>query len=589
MAIKNIYSKIMLLPLAFAAVGCNGFLDRYPYDDVSSKSVYASAQLAENAVVGVYSNLIAGYVSESALNWDALSSCIDPADESMSLRYPFLTGKIQSNGSMFSDQWMRFYEGINRANDVINNIGGTEALSQEVRDRRIAECRFLRAFWYYRLNCLWRGVPVYLENLAPSEYTKGRSSEDEVWQVVLDDLNAAIACESLPDRYKAADSEYGRITKGAAYALRGKVYMWKKMWAEAEADFLKVGECGFSLYTAGSYADLFLEKNEKCEEMVFSVTMEEVASHGNVYSRTYGNWMTCGNGLNSFYMNTDFVESYQWKNGKPFSYDDVIPGYSSTGEKERSVYFLRDNITDAEKLAMQTYGADMSKYDPSGNEARILTAFTDRDPRLAATVITPYSDYLGGFASGEAQNYRIRWPYRSENAPDYDLRTRSTANMLYCIRKYVSVGKEYAYPLYNPVDVPVIRYADILLCLAEAVNEQGRTSDAVSYLNQVRSRAGVALLNSGSDWLKVTSAEDMRKRIQDEKHWELACEEQLYLEELRWGIWKDRKFSGNGGLKQCWGSPVYSYSYGGDAFLKWAIPASEKEKNTNLTQNEGWY
>ena len=580
---------MILSVAALAASSCNGFLDRYPYDEVSSKTVYSSAQLAENAVVGVYSNLISDYISETGLNWDALSSCIDPADESVSLRYPFLTGKIQSNGSMFSDHWKRFYEGINRANDVINNIGGTEALSQEVRDKRIAECKFIRAYYYYRLNCLWRGVPVYLENLAPTEYTKGRSSEDDVWQVIIDDLSDVIASENVPEKYSASDSDYGRISKGAAYALRGKVYLWKKMWAEAEADFIKVGECGYSLFTSGTYADLFLEANEKCNEMVFSVTMEEVSGHGNVFSRTYGNWMTCGNGNNSFYMNTDFVESYQWADGKPFSYDDVIPGYSSMSPEARSVYFLRNNITDAESLAMKTYGADMTKYDASGNEARILTAFTGRDPRLAATVITPYADYLGGFAAGAAQNYQIRWPYRSENAPDFDLRTRSTANMLYNIRKFVTVGKEHANSLYNPVDVPVIRYADILLCLAEAVNEQGRTEDAVGYVNQVRSRAGVALLNSGASWLKVSTREEMSKRIRDEKHWELACEEQLYLEELRWGEWKERKFSGDGGMKQCWGSTVYTYTYGGDAFLKWAIPAAEKEKNTNLSQNDGWY
>ena len=585
---KKSYKSAILLSVAAVAAGCNGFLDRYPYDEVSSNAVYSSATLAENAVVGVYSNLIAGYISESGLNWDALSSCIDPAEESYSLRYPFLTGKIQSNGAMFSDQWKRFYEGINRANDVINNIGGTVALPQETRDMRIAECKFIRAFYYYRLNCLWRGVPVYLENLAPTEYTRGRSDEDAVWQTVLDDLDAVIGSD-LPDKYDASKSDYGRITKGAAYALRGKVYLWKKMWAEAEADFKKVGECGYGLFTSGSYADLFLEKNEKCDEMVFSVTMEEVSGHGNVYSRTYGNWMTAGNGNNNFYMNTDFVESYQWADGRPFSYDDVIPGYSSMSPEARSVYFLRNNITESETLTMRTYGADMTKYDVSGNEARIKSAFAGRDPRLAATVITPYSDYVGGYAAGAAQTYQIRWPYRSEISPSFDLRTRATGNMLYCIRKFVAVGKEYANPLYNPVDVPVIRYADVLLCLAEAVNEQGRTSEAAGYVNQVRRRAGVDELNSGPAWLRVSGQEDMRTRIQDEKHWELACEEQLYLEELRWGIWKDRKFGNGGGLKQCWGSTVYSYTYGGDAFLKWAIPSAEKEKNTNLLQNEGWY
>ena len=231
----------------------------------------------------------------------------------------------------------------------------------------------------------------------------------------------------------------------------------------------------------------------------------------------------------------------------------------------------------------------MSKYDETGNEARIKAAYENRDPRLAATAIVPYSNYLGGFAKGSAVNYQIRWPYRSENAPDFDLRTVSPTYMLYNIRKFVTKGKEYNNSTYNPVDVPIIRYADVLLCLAEAVNEQGRTSEAAGYVNQVRKRAGVAELNSGAEWLKVSGKEDMAQRIVDEKHWELACEEQLYLEELRWGIWKERKFDFAKGLHQVWGSPVYDYVYGGDAYLKWPVPASEKEKNPNLEQNEGWY
>lgn len=586
---NKIYTAAAFVLAAGILSGCNDFLDRYPYNSVSSDAVWKSATLAENTVTGVYSNLKSNYISASAMNWDALSQVIDPANGGYS-SYPYLSGVIQSNGSMFSDNWKRFYEGINRANDVINNINKTEALSQSTRNCRIAECKFIRAWYYYKFNCLWKGVPIYLENLAPSEYTRKRNTVDEVWECVINDLNDVIACEDIPNIYKAGDNNYGRISKGAAYALRGKVYMWKKMWEEAEQDFIKVGECGYGLFTTGDnpYAELFTEKNEQCNEMVFSITMEDESGQGNVYSRTYGNFMTAGNGNNTFYMNTDFVETYQWKNGKPFSYDDVIPGYSSMTPEQRSVYFLRNNLTDSEITSMTAYGADMSKYSAMANENTIKKAFENRDPRLAATVITPYSTYYGGFAS-EAATYTARFPFRSEENPTLDLRTRATTEMFYCIRKFVTVGKEYTNVTYNPVDVPVIRYADVLLCLAEAVNELGRTDEAVDYVNMVRDRAGVAQLNGDEPATHVEGQADMRKRIQDEKHWELACEEQLFLEELRWGVWKDRKFSNNNGLKQCWGSNIYTYQYGGDSFLNWAIPSAEKEKNPSLEQNDGWY
>jgi tetratricopeptide (TPR) repeat protein len=584
---KNKFKILIAMSALLFVAGCDSFLDRDPYDSVSSNTVYVSATLAENAVVGVYSNLLSNYISTSALNWDALSSVLDPSDASISLSYPYLRGTVQSNHSMFSDHWRRFYEGINRANDVIANIGRTVELPAETRACRIAECKFIRAYYYFKLNTLWKGVPVYLENLAPGEYTRSRSTENQVWQVIIDDLDDVIECESMPGKYTAGDSNYGRITKGAAYALRGKVYMWLKEWDKAEADFRKVGECGFDLFN-GSYADLFKEANEKSDEMVFSITMEEVEGHGNVFSRTYGNWMTAGNGNSDFYMNVDFVNTYQWADGSPFSFDDVIPGYESMSPEARSVYFCRNNMTDSEKGAMVGYGADMTVYDPAANESRILGAYTGRDPRLTATVIVPYTDYLGGMAAGSAIDYQTRWPFRSENSPSFDLRTRSTGNMLYCIRKFVAVGKEYANPLFNPVDVPVIRYADVLLCLAECLNEQGRTDEAVPFVNRVRKRAGVAELNSGPQ-VTVTGQSDLRKRIMDEKHWELACEEQLYLEEMRWNTWKETKFAASNGLQQCWGSPVYNYIWGGDAYHLWAIPAAECEKNTNLIQNEDWY
>jgi hypothetical protein len=393
----------------------------------------------------------------------------------------------------------------------------------------------------------------------------------------------------MPNKYSSSDGNYGRITKGAAYALRGKVYMWLKRWAEAEADFRKVGECGYILFQ-GSYADLFKLRNEKCDEMVFSLAMEELENYGNKYSTVYGNYFTMGRGTGYFYLNTNFMETYQWADGRPFSFDDVIPGYNAMSPEARSVYFLRDNLTEEEISAMTAYGADMSKYNPTDNEARILQAYTGRDPRMNATAIAPYTDYSGVAIDGSVVTYQTRFPIRSEYAPYYDLLSIVGAtHMPYRIRKFVIEGNEFLQKNYVPVDLPIIRYADVLLCLAEALNEQGKTSDAVPFINQVRKRAGVAEYNTGPSHLAVSNQADLRKRIQDEKRWELACEEQLYDEEMRWGVWKETKFARSNGLKECWGSPMYEYSWAGDHLLKWAIPQAEVEKNPNLKQNDDWY
>ena len=307
-----------------------------------------------------------------------------------------------------------------------------------------------------------------------------------------------------------------------------------------------------------------------------------------MFSRSYGNWETAGNGYNIYYVSTDFVETYECADGKPFSWDDYLPGYSSMTPNARKIFFCRDGLTDAELNTLVSDGADVSKYLPDGNEARLMAAYSARDPRLAATVITPYSEYLGGYY-GEELTYVYRYPFRSDETDvGNDIRTRRNSNMLYCPRKFVAVGRECTDATYNPVDVPIFRYADLLLLLAEAINEQGpsRYTDAIPFVNMVRERAGVAPLGS-NEYTEVTGQEDMRARIRNEKRWELALEEVLYTEELRWGTWKEFRFGPNAGLKDLWGTNITNYDFGGDHYTRWAIPASEVQM-ANLQQNEGW-
>ncbi len=572
---------------ALSLAGCDDFLDRYPYDQNSAATVFNSAEKAEAVLIGAYSTLAYDYITPDGLNWDAFAGVLDPqATAGLTGSFLYLAGTIQPNNDMFLTWWKRFYEGVNRANDFISHVDDVPDMDDATKACRKAEAKFLRAWYYYRLNCLWKGVPVYLENLGPDQYTRQRSSEYDVWMTVIDDLNDAIACESLPDKYASSSSNYGRITKAACHMLRGKVYMWLREWESAEQDFLAVTRMGYSLPDGLSYADLFTLENERCDEMIFSFQAENIENSGNVFSRSYGNWETAGNGYNIYYVSTDFVETYERADGKPFSWEDYLPGYNSMTPNQRKIFFCRDGLTEAELNTLKSDGADVSQYLPDGNEARIKAAYANRDPRLDATVITPYAEYVGGYY-GEELTYVYRYPFRSdETGVGNDIRTRRNSNMLYCPRKFVAVGRECTDVTYNPVDVPIFRYADLLLLLAEAVNEQGRYQDAMEYVNLVRGRAGVALLGS-NEYTRVTGQDDMRIRIRNEKRWELALEEVLYTEELRWGTLEEFRFSDNAGLKDLWGTNITFYEFGGDHYTRWAIPASEVQK-ANLQQNDGW-
>lgn len=343
---------------------------------------------------------------------------------------------------------------------------------------------------------------------------------------------------------------------------------------------------GYDLFQ-GDYKQLFKEANEQCNEMIFSIQCTELDGYGNRMSFRYGSRTTRGSCWNDFYGSTDFMDTYEWTDGKPFNWEEIIPGYTTMTPKERSVYFLRDNMDNSLITKMTTYGSDLSKYLSTGNEERIKSVYEQRDPRMMQTFITPYSTYLGS-PSGVENTYTLRWPYVGYDAQEpFDFRSDSNTKFHYMVRKFVSEGNELIYRQYSPIDVPLIRYADILLSLAEALNEQGMTNEAIPYINRVRERAGIAPLNS-NQYTQVAGQDDLRKRIQKEKRWELACEGVEYFDELRWGTWFESTMFEGAALKECWGTPVVEWLSVGAHSTIWPIPTAERQMNRNLTQNPGW-
>lgn len=583
---KNIIVGVSTLAML---VACEDFLTKTPTGSLSSGTMFTTTTTAESVLTGAYNALRYGHIAQWATNLDCFAEVFDPNASRVGTSYMHLTGAATTGDGMYNSVWQNCYEGIYRANDVINNFHQVPDMTEERKAQRIAEAKFLRAWWYYRLNCLYGGVPVFLENYAPDHYfTVGRTDKAGVWEVVLNDLNDCIACESLPEKYEQGGADWGRVTKGAAYALRGKVWLWLEEWENAENDFKKVAECGYGLYTNGTYAELFTLKNEKCNEMVFSVQMAEEKGYGQCYSYNYGNHCTAGTGQNAYNLNARFADSFENIDGSPFSWDDIIPGYTSKEPAARRAYFLRDGLSSSEKTNQADLGADMSLYLSEGNEARIKAAYENRDPRLAAIAITPYSEYVGG-VSGVDLTYVYRFPFNSKNEPVLDLETAAPTNLSYPLRKFVAVGVEFTGVTYNPLDIPLIRYADVLLGLAEAHIEQNEFDDALACVNKVRARAGVAELNSADyKGAQVTTQEELRERIRMERKWELTGEQVLYFDELRWGTWKEDKFGNDNGLTHAWGGMIMKYNLGGDYYQLWPIPRSEKEKNDALVQNDGW-
>lgn len=609
--------KKVLLIFTFAAVSfasCQS-LDLESTYQVGSSNVWNKATLARQAVNGVYNELyVRASASDSENNWkvmnEAYSSVMD-TDKNWYHNQKVCYGDGTPSSSVFSNMYKYYYTFIFRANDIISHIDKVPDMTAEEKGRLKAEAKFFRAFGYFNLNVLYRGVPLYLEYIEnATNATRPRSSEQDVWNAVIQDLTDCIEEKNLPDRYTAGSSDYGRVSRAVALAYRGQAYQFlaargegdkAQYWQLALDDFEALEPMGFSLYKGAgndSFKQLLKPANEQCDEMIFSIRMTQKDGMGNNRAVLFGNRCTgvTSGAWNNYLPNPAFVESFENADGSKFNWEDYCPGWNDMTPEQRSVFFLRNEMSTGEIANMTAYGADMSKYEPHKNENRIKAAYDNRDPRLKMSVITPYSEYYGGI-SGVPYTFTLRWPYRSDVASSRDIRTDTNSMFYYLWRKYVPEGIENTIRWVYEEDLILCRYAEILLRRAECLNELNRTDEAVEMVNAVRSRAKHILLNT-NEFTQVKGQEDMRERIRNEFYWELAGEDSMYYNELRWGTWLDKKFrdhsSGqNGemntnGLMQIWGTKTYTWYSLGDYVQTWPIPAKEREMNPSLVQNEGW-
>ena len=576
-----------IISIAFAGMlglgACTDILDTAPHNRPASSTMWTTENLTDMGVAGIYSNLRGfgfadadnGYGYYAYDQWGITSQRRD--------NEPLMNGSITAGNGLFSNMWKKLYEGVHRANDAITNIPEKSPVSPEKKGRLVAEAKFLRAYYYYRLNELYRGVPIYLEPITVEECILGQNTEQEVWDQVVKDLTDCINEPNLPD----IDQREGRATKGAAYALRGKAYIQQKKWDLAAADFAKVGECGYNLFQGG-YKELFTKENERCEEMIFSVQHIEDAGFGGNSQFYLGTRSSFGSCWNTFLVAPDFVDLYESADGTPFSWDNVIPGFSALSVADREVFFLRDKegapasvVTAVDARLNALSPAARALYLPTGNEARIRNAYENRDPRLEMSVITPYANYLGVFGGNEILTTST-WPMVDQALGDLWTDTRTQFHYLH--RKFVYEGNN-PIPARDrcPTDEPLIRYADILLLWAEALVEQNKLTEAAEKVNLVRGRKGVEMPP-----VEYSGQDNLRDKIRNERRIELVNEGHSFFDEMRWRTWKENKFYEGNGIKQVWGRIVSGYNWVGEQIYTWPVPQMEVEKNSNMTPTPGW-
>lgn len=216
---------------------CTDFLDQ-PRRGVENLDTYFENQeQCEKFLIGCYGAIFYDDWWQIGKLYQCLDMCTDDAwmgntgqDASAHQSLAFFQASAPQSEDI-NDFYRHRYKGITRCNIAIERIAEAP-IDIDVKNRMVAEAKFLRAFFYFELIKNYGGVVKVTGFLTPSE-TEGaeRSSIEDSWAIVEEDLLAAIP--DLPLRSELAASETGRATSGAAQGLLGKVYLYQAKWDDA--------------------------------------------------------------------------------------------------------------------------------------------------------------------------------------------------------------------------------------------------------------------------------------------------------------------------------------------------------------------
>lgn len=520
-------------------------LDRYPLEELSDKSFWRSPDDAEKAVSNLYTSLP---------YWD-VDDAINSDDAVHGIKWA--AGNISKG--VYDPQdfgWKENYAAIRKANIVLSKVNLIPNYDGEKKNRVLGQAYFFRAFQYFDLIRSYGDVPYIDKPLSLSDQ-EGivRTPREEVYGKVMQDFDKAI--EYLPKSWSA--SEYGRVTKGAALAMKARAALYYGKWDVAAESAKKVMDLNeYNLYdeqNTGKYQELFWEKADGCKEFILVKQFKEAEN----------SWFLIG-----------------WEAFPTKGWGGINPTQS-----------LVDAFEDIE-------GAPIAKstlYDPK-------KPFEKRDPRLEVNVLH-HGETLYGVTINVA-------PLKSAAPTGIGQHGDATATGYY--------QQKWLDPSIDPSskgwdmgkDAVVIRYAEVLLTYAEAKNELSPLDDeAFKAVNAVRKRVGMPELQK-TDASKPTycgTQDDLRQRIRNEWRVEFALEGGKRQWDIRrWGIAKKVLNEPFLGLKyKLVDSPDAKKEDGGkicilyegenvkltgskyeDHNYVYPIPQEERDLNPALTQNPGY-
>ena len=542
---------------------CEDQLTKAPLDAPSDVTFFESRTDLEVAINGVYNSLWWQIRGIPALQE------IDNATDIGFLRdgpmQSFSQGVHDPDTGVFQQTWSHMYSGISRANNLLDKMERAQGnVDEEFYVRIQAQARFLRAFFYHFLSELYGDVPLLTEVPNVEESQVGQSPKSEVVNLIISDLD--FAAEHLPTSWSGSDD--GRITRGAALALKARVALYNEMFnlaVQSSQQIINMGE--YSLHP----------------------DYEEQFQYGGIRS-------------SGVILDTPFSQGVQ-TSGYPIRAGERMTGSWSTNVPSQA---LVDSYQASDGLHID----ESAVYDTAN-------PFENRDPRLDASLVRPqstFSGYVFETHPDSVETWNIETNSRVENLNV----TNPFATFTGIIwRKYLAEEDFPASRQDSEINWIYIRYAEVLLTYAEAKIEMGDIDGTVlDAMNRVRARAyGVNVANT--DLYPAFTTQDqteLRRELRYERKVELANEGFRLFDMRRWGI-ADMVMSGTligrpvGAYESIQSPPqinrdighhpdyseyqdlyrnVEQRSFNPNRDWLWPIPQTEINVNENITQNPGY-
>ena len=443
--------KIFIIVLVFVFFTNNQcskeFLDKKPLGQLTTQNFFQTEEHAIWATNAVY-NILRDFRTHVFAYLGMTDIVSDDADKgSLVTDANFLRDlddfTYDAGNLSLSDTWAGYYRAIYRANLAILSIPEVPNIDPALRDRLVAESKFLRAYFYFKIVRWWGDVPLILTPLNSDEFQQERTPVMQVYDQIISDFSEA--ANILPQKYSSA--EVGRATSGAAKAFLAKVHLTLGNFNEAENFALEVINSGlYELFP--NYEKLFQIEGENSSESIFEIqtTALETGGAGSQYNQVQGVRGTPNLGWGFNRPSDDLVASYE--RGDP--------------RRDATILLVNEPLPD---------GSDFVHDNPNIlNERYNQKAWVPSHP--------------GGNNNG-------------------------------------------------PGNIRIFRYADLLLIAAESLNENGKSQQALSYLNQVRARARGSR-NVLPD-ITISDQSALRQIIWNERRVELAMEQHRWFDLLRQG------------------------------------------------------